>query len=290
MRKLVYICGVAHNGSTVFDLILDRSENLRSVGQLNNLLVPEDPRDGEQADERTRFWTELLNSMTPEQLGELTRVNTAVLKEKALLSHIVRRDARARYAAANREALDRVFERIPETAIIDSSKNVARCIGLLELQDIDVYVIHLIRDVRGFVNSHNLRRRESGKRDQFITPTLIWFAKNVAASWFVRRRAERYAVVRYEDLHGRPDFVIDRLETFLGENLEKSRMAVHGKTALDSSATLGFSGNRILHGRREFFFDPAKSKRTGAYHSRLYWNMLGWLARLWGYRFGGGRR
>ena len=284
MQKIIYVCGMGHNGSTVFDLILDKAPNLRSVGQLNNLLVPDDPRD-DRDKVRSQFWTKILDSMTADEIGDMIRANSGVAKEKSLWSHVFRHRARRRYASANERVIDLIFSNIPETTIIDSSKNVARCLGLLELSNCEVYVIHLIRDVRGFVNSHNMRRREQRRRPEYLLPTLFWFVKNLAASLFVRPRARNFVAIKYEDLLADPVGVIDRLVQFIGEDLNDSRRAVLGESPLDSSRALGFSGNRILHARRQFYFDSGKARRDGVYRSRLYWMSCGWISKPWGYRF-----
>ena len=284
MAKLIYICGMGHNGSTVIDLVLDRSKAICSVGQLNNLLAPQDPTNDPDT-VRANFWSAVLATLSAEDRARLISVNKSVLKEKALLRHLLSRKQREAYAAINQKVIDAVFSSIDTECIVDSSKNVARIIGLMPLRGHDLLVIHLIRDVRGFVNSHNMRRTEMQLRKQYFLPTVVWFAKNLMTSAFVKPMAKNFITLKYEDILTDPEAEFSRLEKFIGEDLYMSHKAVLGEIPVDSAKSLGFSGNRILHSRTSFNFDRNRSKRNGAYSSRLYWLVFGWVSIFWGYSF-----
>lgn len=284
MAKIVYICGMGHNGSTVLDLILDRSEGLLSVGQLNNLLAPQDPREDPDT-RRAEFWRAVLSRLDTGEQAELIARNRGVLKEKAFFQHWLLPSQRRAYAAINQKVIDAVVDESRSRCIVDSSKNISRAIGLLPLRGHRLLVVHLIRDVRGFVNSHNLRRRESGSRQQYFIPTMMWFVKNVLASVVLRTLAQEFITLKYEDMLADPEGAFAALEEFIGENLDPSKRAILGSEPVDSSRSLGFSGNRILHSREKIFFDRNRSSRHGVYQSRLYWIACGWISRFWGYRY-----
>ena len=274
---------MGHNGSTSLDLLLDLSPNITGTSQLNDLLVlydPEHPR--KPIKDLDRFWKELLAQLSLEETDALSRENKSILKERQLLPMAFLKSRRERYAQANERLLSALFERVNNNIVVDSSKNVSRCLGLLE-SHYDVRVIHLTRDVRGYVSSHNKRRKEQGLGPIYLKSTLIWFAKNIASSLFVKPKAKHYIHLRYEDMMNRPSEFLKSLEDFLETRLEACEMAIRGESPLRPSQSLGFEGNRVLHQRSDVYLDRSRIRNDGLFQSRLYWFLLGWVSRFWGY-------
>lgn len=287
--KLIYICGMGHNGSTALDLLLDQSGNCFGTSQLNDLQVLYDPSDSDNGRPEfvNQYWSEVTGKLSESQLALLKSENQSVLKEKALLPFVFSKKRRTLYASANRYVIDQVSQKADGKAIVDSSKNVARVLGLLELDEdaVDIYVLHLTRDVRGYVESHNKRRKEINLRPRFLVPTFVWFAKNAAASLFVKPRARNYLHVRYEEMMLKPEQFLEQLGDFFGVSLKSCGPALQGETPLRPANSFGFLGNRVLDQRKEVLLDPKRIKKNGLFRSFLYWCTLGWSSCFWGYRF-----
>ena len=287
--KLIYICGMGHNGSTALDLLLDLSGNCLGTSQLNDLLVLYDPYDNNNGrpDFVNQFWSEVVNNLSDSNRELLKSENHSVFKEKALLPFIFSKKLRTRYASVNRFIIDQVIEKADGRAIVDSSKNVSRALGLLQLDGdaVDIYVLHLTRDVRGYVESHNKRRKEINLRPRYVVPTLVWFAKNATASLFVKPRARNYLHVRYEEMMLKPEQFLLQLGDFFGVSLKSCGPALRGETPLQPANSLGFLGNRVLAQRKDVLLDSKRIKKDGLFSSFLYWCTLGWLSCFWGYRF-----
>lgn len=284
--KLIYICGMGHNGSTSLDLLLDLLPETVGTSQLNDLLVlyfPDQKPESEVTD-RDRFWADLASTLTPEQREVLAKENNSILRERALLRFAFSGKSRRRYAAINEVLIDALLKATSKPVIVDSSKNISRCLGLLETK-YDVYVIHLTRDVRGYVESHNKRRGEEGKRPIYFKSTALWFAKNAAASIFVRPKASHYIRLKYEDMMLKPQQFLAALSSFLEMPLDGCHDAITGKAPLRPSQSLGFEGNRVLHMRKDVILDSNRVRTDGLYQSRAYWHSLGWLSCFWNYRF-----
>jgi hypothetical protein len=284
--KIVYICGMGHNGSTSLDLLLDLSPEIVGTSQLNDLFVlyhPSQKETSEQTD-LDRFWLSVGSKLSPDQQDLLAEANRGILKEKELLRFAFSRSARQQYAEANEALVDCLLARTQTNVIVDSSKNVSRCLGLLESK-YDVFVIHLTRDVRGYVESHNKRRGEVGKSPIYLKSTLIWLAKNIVTSVLVRPRAKHYLLVQYEELLRNPDSTLDTLSAFLDVPLEACREAIRGNAPIRPSQSLGFEGNRVLHARKDVVLDPTRMRSDGLFRSRIYWFALGWVSMFWRYRF-----
>ncbi len=284
--KIVYICGLGHNGSTSLDLLLDLSPNITGTSQLNDLLAPHDPNETpiETRTPRDKFWLEILEQLDTKEQQDLQYQNSIIRREKKLFSFFFRKSARVKYAQANEALIDVLASKLGNQTIVDSSKNITRCLGLLETK-YDVRVIHLTRDVRGFVASHNKRRIENQLRPEYIKPTLLWYAKNTAASLMVKLKAKKYLRVRYEDYMFQPEQFLASVEKLIDVPLDDCRGGLLGKEKLRPSASLGFSGNRVLHNRKDFLLDRSRVSVKGLYLSRWYWLIAGWPAKCWGYSF-----
>jgi hypothetical protein len=275
---------MGHNGSTVLNMALNMSPQVVGVSQLNELLNPWDPYQIPEAARTAtdRFWIDVLEEYSAEQREELRSTFASVNRERNLLPMLFSRRRRREFASVNSRLVHSVLRHADGQVLVDSSKNITRALALTASDDLDVYYLHLIRDVRGLVNSNNKRRAEEGLPRRFVRSTLHWFAKNVAASLVLPCLTSRRLRIRYEDIVTRPQATMDRLEAFLGESLGPTREALAGEVEIDSG-TLGFGGNRVLK-KKSQRFRTGVLPQDGIFRSRLYWYCLGWLAMFWGYR------
>lgn len=194
------------------------------------------------------------------------------------------RSARMHYAEVNELLLEALFSVIDDSIVVDSSKNISRALGLLEGDIERVYMLHLVRDVRSYVNSYNMRQAEQGKGNRYLFPAFHWYAKNIMASLFVKRRSKHYMLMKYEDFIEQPVVEIERLEAFCSTSFAETKDVIQNRKPIYPSKRMTFRGNRIL-AKDEVIFDPKKSKRDGVYGSKLFWFLLGWPSILWGYRY-----
>lgn len=276
MPKLIYIVGIGHNGSTLLDLILGQSKGVVSTSQLNDLTAPYYPS---RATPKDRFWSNVLDTLS-DGGRELSQQNRSVMKEKRILQFLLSRKTRRRFADANEELIKVIIDHTNCDVVVDSSKNVSRALGLLESSELDIYVVHLVRDLRGFVNSYNKRRREAGFKRQYLKPTLHWYSKNILASTAVRLKAANYKLLRYERFVDDPEKELTRLSNWIELSLSESIASSEKKLPIYPSQTLGFRGNRILN-QEIVIFDPKRTAdQTGVYRSKLFAYTLGLPARI----------
>ena len=281
MNKIIYICGVGHNGSTFLDLLLGDSLGVVSTSQLNDLHARYVP------DSKTRMsdkvWESVLGSLSREEKKSLRKHNLSVLNEKKLPSFIFSRKARVSYARANKPLLDRTFAEFPNSSLVDSSKNVSRCLGLLEIEGYEIYVIHLIRDLRSYVSSCNKRYEEKNQKPKYLFQSLNWVVKNWATTLFVRRRSNHFLQVRYEDFICDPASVLEQIsEWSLTDLTETIKTVVDGRNIVIKDKPV-FFGNRILS-KDEVAFNPKASNVNELHYSFWYWLIWGWFAKPYGYR------
>lgn len=279
-KKVLYIVGLGHNGSTLLDLLLGASNRVFSSSQLNDLLAPYIPDSDSIKD---TFWRKVLEQLEDggKALGEQNR---SILLEKRAFEFIVNRSARLHYAKVNFQLLGVLSTVIDDSLIVDSSKNVSRALGLLEGDCELIYMLHLVRDIRSYVNSYNMRQAEKGKGNRYLFPAFQWYAKNIISSLFVKRRAKYYMFMKYEDFIQQPILEIERLEAFCSASFSETKNVIKNRKPIFPSKRMTFRGNRIL-AKDEVIFDPKKSKRDGVYNSKLFWVLYGWPSMFWGYRY-----
>lgn len=279
-KKVLYIVGLGHNGSTLLDLLLGASNRVFSSSQLNDLLAPYIPDSDSIKD---TFWRKVLEQLEDggKALGEQNR---SILLEKRALEFILNRSARLHYAKVNFQLLSVLSTFIDDSLIVDSSKNVSRALGLLEGDCECIYMLHLVRDIRSYVNSYNMRQAEKGKGNRYLFPAFQWYAKNIISSLFVKRRAKYYMFMKYEDFIQQPILEIERLEAFCSASFSETKNVIKNRKPIFPSKRMTFRGNRIL-AKDEVIFDPKKSKRDGVYNSKLFWVLYGWPSMFWGYRY-----
>jgi hypothetical protein len=243
-RKLIYIVGSSHSGSTVLDMLLTTGGKAVGLGQVWTVLR-EDPA-------RTKARVCSCGAPAP---------------ECAIWGPVMERLLRLPDRAPPQDRYRIVLESVgrlhgPEISVIDSSKHVEYLAILAsEMPDVNLTVLHNIKDVRPFTIStlDNLARKSLGR----ALPEKIfyqWYRDNRASYALAARLLGRPPVrVMYEGLCLATEAVAARLAEALGESY------IDVDTALDCGHTHIISGNRLrLH-------DAVKAKRL-AYDCR-------WLVR-----------
>jgi hypothetical protein len=233
-RKLIYIVGSSHSGSTVLDMLLTTGGKAVGLGQVWTVLR-EDPA-------RTRARVCSCGTTAPECpiWGPVT---------ERLLQLPNRAPLQDRYRIVL-ESVDRVYGQ--EISVIDSSKH-ADYLPILasEMPDLNLTVLHNIKDVRPFTISilDNLARKALGR----ALPERIfyqWYRDNRACYAFAARLLGRPPTrVMYEGLCLATEAVAARLAEVLGESY------IDVDTALDCGHTHIISGNRLR------LRDAVKAKR-----------------------------
>lgn len=243
-QKLIFIASLSHSGSTLINLLLGAHPMLVGLGEIDTVL-----------------------QMSPEQLESEKvmrcscgqRVGTCEFWQPAMAALLAKPEAtlRERYAI-----LFRVFQDIygPDRYIVDSSKYLGQLRTVSSLQDVELKVIHLLKDVRGFTVSqrdataaelkyHHLPvlfgSAEFSKQVYLHTiksPTYLfwkWYLRSLAVKRLLKDT--RHAQVGYEELARERSASISKLFGFLGLQVPEQLAAIPKQT--NSHA---FMGNPML--------------------------------------------
>lgn len=235
--KVLFIGGYGRSGSTLLDRVLGQVPGFRSVGELRHVF-----REGFVENRRcgcgARFLEcEFWQTVTRRAFGQLDAAELAdvvALKERVdqwwLLPLLARRlgtRRQRRDVDRYRRILRRLYAAIAAESgaavLIDSSKDVSHGYALRGAgDDLDLHVLHLVRDSRAVAWSWQRRKFNPGNdadmnRYSLLRTSAEWSAIN-ALTRLHRPTGARYATLRYGDFAADPAAAVDRVLAFLGES------------------------------------------------------------------------
>ena len=271
--KVLFIAGPGRSGSTLLDMLLGQIDGFYSTGELrfiwsrafgqNQLCGCGKPfRECE-------FWTEVVR----EAFGGFEGINYARMEE--LREPAERRVSKGlsirgesallapyqEYFDACRNLYKAIYKISGCEFIVDSSKNTAHGFILASIPQIDLSIVHLVRDSRAVAYSW---RREKirpevyweqkfmGQR-KIVTSATRWNSLHKLAEK-LRHTSKQYALLRYEDLVSNPQKSLLGLFANLG-SVQPSLNFIDGfHASLKTSHTV--SGNPVRFTNREIKIEP----------------------------------
>jgi hypothetical protein len=228
--RVLYICGWGRSGTTIVDRILGQVPGFLSVGELRSLWDADPALQrcgcGEVVAE-CPLWGSLLHSLEAAS-GYTTRTvrsmreQTARTRDLPSLYWAARRPkaVSARAVAGYGDVLARMYQALLASTrsgvVVDSSKHPAEALLLASRPDVDLTVIHLVRDPRAVAFSWE---RPGGSTpvtgDTVDRPprhgvwhsAAWWTVWNAAIEMLIRPRlGHRYVPLRYEDVMEDPGY------------------------------------------------------------------------------------
>jgi hypothetical protein len=216
--RVLYICGWGRSGTTIVDRILGQAPGFTSVGELRSLW---DSDPGEQkcgcgeVVTHCELWGPLLSSMEA-ATGYTTRTVQSMRDQTARTRHLPRlyRSARRRRPRDSRvpgygDVLSGIYQAVLAATrsgvVVDSSKHPAEALLLAARPDIDLTVLHLVRDPRAVAYSWEQSPEQPGDdeppRHGALHSATWWTAWNASIEMLIRPRlGRRYVSLRYEDV------------------------------------------------------------------------------------------
>jgi hypothetical protein len=215
--KLVYIAGMGRSGSTLLARLLGELDGFINVGEAARYLFDTTrmARDlscgcGDGVSDCV-FWKDIVSSID----GDAQGFGTKVLRMRYLPFLIAPIKPPAFQEQLDRFlfALEGLFTSVAERSgcdvIVDSSKHPANAHILSQMPGIELYVVHLVRDPRGIVNS---RAKPKEYLSAFSPSRVVslWLALNFWSE-SLRFSATKYWLIRYEDFVRNPKGVLGKI-------------------------------------------------------------------------------
>jgi len=293
MARLVYIMGLGRSGSTILDIVLGNHGDIKGCGQLAEGVTKAFPNGnlcacGDGANECT-FWSDVRERYVG-STGDGDFSALASLQEEIepysnflkLLLNRVPRETLEMYGVRIGALINAISAASGNSIVLDSSKNPCRALAILRCKSVDLHLIHLTRDCRGFVQSRKKRQKilsaPGAAVHSKVRPAwrscLAWNFVNVLslATLFSYRRktGRRGVVVTYEDFTADPENTLRRIGAALDVDFQEPLARIMRGDALELDHRLecnrvGFSADVKL--RRQ---DEWKSKLSAADRLTFY--------------------
>jgi len=212
MKKVVFILGTGHCGSTLLDLLLGGHPEAFSLGEVHRVLKADSSKKlCDLCDKNCSVWTKRLiqNIQNTYKLNLFQKVLSKISNTKK----------------SEVKFYDEIFKATGKQVLIDSSKN-SRWIkrngdALYKSHKYETYLIYLSRDGRAVVNSLYRKNPNSSVKD-FADK---WNKKiiginTVFENWSYSEKLH----IRYEDLAQEPDETIQNILKLIDLNYEPSMM------------------------------------------------------------------
>jgi len=289
--KVLYVAGAGRSGSTLLDGILGQLDGFFSAGELRYLwergLVEGRLCGCGTPVDRCPIWRAVLaeawggaGAADARALAAWQRRVTRVRRAPAMIAASLlgcggAASGRTRQAAL----LGRVYRAAGRQSgcrvLVDSSKLPSYGWLLGRLPEVDLYVVHLVRDPRATAWSWLRRKRLTDTADarlmQRQTPlksALMWTVWNLVAA-LLWSRSERYLRLRYEDLVSRPEEAVRRIAALLGEMPGRLPFPAPGRVELAPTHSVAGNPARLVTGEVALRLDDEWAHRLRPSHELL---------------------
>ncbi|HEU5110210.1 MAG TPA: sulfotransferase [Micromonosporaceae bacterium] len=282
--RVLFVGGLGRSGSTVLELLLAQSPDVCAVGEVVHLwerALRGDERCG--CGERftaCEFWRQV----GEHAFGGWSNVDAdevLALKAKVDRTRYVPRLARRRLPAEELEPVRRYadyYTRIYRaatavsgaTVVVDSSKHASLAFALRWAEDLDLRVLHMVRDSRAVAHSwaKQVRRPEVVDSEAYMptfspmTVSALWLAQNTAFHLLAARAP--VTRLRYEDFTADPRGTLSRVRRFAG--LPDTDEALR---PLDDPAPEPRTAHSIAGNPLRFSGGPIRVRRDEAWRAAL---------------------
>jgi hypothetical protein len=270
--KVLYIMATGRSGTTILDNVLGSLPGFFSGGELHLIWKALLRRSGcgcgrlvADCDLWSRVIAGLSDHVTggqidPALFDRWRRSETRIMHTPRLLltepEKLTNRPVLARYSALLSDLYKSAASETGARVIVDSSKTPANVPLLGMMNDVDPYVVHVVRDPRAVAHSwQRLRptfdphRREPMHRLGPVRSSFRWLTTNLLAEGVrCRLASDRYLRLRYEDFIEEPKTEVARLKRFLEEE-EAEELFIDDRTVLlNPNHTVWGNRSRFMSG------------------------------------------
>lgn len=291
-RKLLYIAGTARCGSTLLDRLIGHADGCFAAGEVGLVWergVAKNEICGCGSEFHSCvFWRPVFETAFG-GLGEFVDIEAAP-RARAPWDR-PGGDPPSSSPAGKLEALYRaIFDVSQSKVVVDSSKTGPYARTLFMLPSLNVYVLHIVRDIRGVLFSTMKRkvrfetahRREYMNRRGALDTVREWLRTNLQCE-ALRYYNCQYMRIRYEDLVANPKISLKKISRFIHEDIDGVQFVDNHAVILPPSHISSGNPMRFTTGRIDILLD--NEWRDGLSSSDRYLaNVLAWpLMARYGY-------
>jgi hypothetical protein len=286
--RVLYIMGHSRSGSTILNNLLGFHQQVVAVGELANLVERGWNKHlpcscGEPGDlcpfwrEVRQHWNELAGGEDLPRYARLQRRFERTRSIPLILYSLYRGDPLFNEYVRSTILLFTAVARVAgRDVIVDASKNPVRALALSRAPEIDLTIVHLIRDARGVAWSFN-------RSSQPVAKTAFFWMAITLISSLVSKFSRKSLLLRYEDLARFPRTALGRIQPLVGLSYDHVSAFVEAGGKIPSVHCI--AGNRLrMKGPVQLRLDEQWRSALPLRGKILVWLLAGWLLRCFGYR------
>lgn len=301
--KLVYIAGSNRSGTTVLGNTLGQLNQFAHVGEtyliwrrgfIENWLCG----CGEEF-KKCPFWVKVQKEILSKYpivlvytLGDLLSKYPRVYRVPEILTKI-RKPLQGKtyedYKKILRDLYYAIWEASGGKIIIDSSKTFIYLYTIHEIKELDIYIVHLVRDPRGVAYSHKRKKPMPTKKGEIsymwrASPQVVAFnylITNSAIEFFGRNK--KYMRIRYEDFVVEPIKTLKEITEFVGVKTKDFDFVKGQEVLMTPSHTVSGNPSRFDKGNVKLVLDNEWIHRLNKFEKLLV-NTVNFPL-LWRYRY-----
>jgi hypothetical protein len=271
--KVLYIAGWARSGSTVVEQVLGQVGGWLPCGEITNVWRNFVCGCGSPVFD-CPFWQPILKETLERHPGldpqaVIAIRDQALTQTPATLAAIARErkrgldpdSPRGRYRSLLLDLYASLARATGAKVLIDSSKTAADAYMLAALTEVELYVLHLVRDPRATAYSWSRRKPQSYEPLVYfgqLSPrrsSVNWLRRHAVIELFVRPpQADRYMRMRYEDFAAQPHRAARSICSLIGEPDAGLPFASEHLIQIEPNHTA--SGNPIRFAHRQLEIRP----------------------------------
>jgi hypothetical protein len=239
--KVIYVIGAHRSGSTVLGVTLGNCESVFFAGELHSWLTRKGvPSFG--GERGAQLWRAIADEVPgkEELFGHETQLmldrSSAIFRWRRWLR---RGKLRGPYLRIYEALYGAIARQTGSRALVDTSHYPLRAIELQALEGIELYLLFLVRDPQGVVDSFDSRNADSPSKSALVTNLQLWVTHLLCVRAFLRHPRERRMFVRHEQFLADPEGVVGQLMAWTGLDVPAPDM-----DALRTGSPL--QGNRFL--------------------------------------------
>ena len=247
--------GAGRSGTTALATFLGNSSEILNLGEMHqyfeHIVDEKECSCGDQL-QKCEFWDNKISNNLIQSSTKNRILSEKFESHSSIVKHILQLFSKKEieeYIEIHQQLLNTIQLDSEKTTLLDSSKYIGRVLALDKLENIDLKVIYVVRDVRGVINSFSKNVQTS----KSPLSTIVYYLVVNSVSEFVAKILLRKKVVkiRYEDLVNNPMQVFSRLETFLKLDLTDVKNKILDKQPFSLGHIVG--GNRLKKNKEIYF-------------------------------------
>ncbi|NBC65413.1 MAG: hypothetical protein GVY07_07140 [Bacteroidetes bacterium] len=304
----IYILGRGHNGSTVFNLLLDNHPDIESLGEFSSGFQRHhtDICSCGLHLQACKLWSRVLSNLdgNPNWIGideyssMLKYLDKFYRLPQVITNRFLPKWVENDYLSSTGLLFNEIAAVSNAACIVDSSKELSRAIFFASKFPENTKIVYLVRDGRAMIWSFLKRFRKSGRIKLFgkhrkirseillvLHIILTLTVSQVHAGILNFFRPGNIITVKFEDLSENTESEFERIGRFLGKDLSTIAKGIKDGEEFKIGHNIG--GNLMRHQQKGTFIfkhDDSWREQLPTFYSRLYY-WLGFIhARSNGYK------